>query len=430
MGHSPGIAAILTSSQGRAAVASADAGTVIRLTRQALGWNQHDLASRSGYSQPTISRIERGVSRAARDTAVLTDLAEALGVPPAALGVTSGPDQPPILDDVDRRRFLGGTVALAVTSLLPQGIATPDRIDPTATAQCWTALRRLFELEHHHGGSAVYPLAEGLARRLEDALRRGSYTPAVGRELQGVTAATMEHVGSLAYDAGWPQQARYWWLETCHLADLAGIPEARVSALAAMALQASNDPARSHEAVDLAQAARTAAREQAPPTLLSLLAAREALGHARAGDSAAAATSIRHARRWLDQGRRGDEPFWLDFWGPADLASHETRAALATGNGKSAEQAARAALATADATAFPRNYAGYTVRLGSVLTRLGHLDEAIAVTSDAVQRADAVRGSGRLVSNLKHTVELLGEHNYPPAKLFATAARRLLPALA
>lgn len=140
MADASAIAAALVSPRCRAAVASGDAGTAVRLIRQAVGWNHHDLASRSGYSQATISRLERGASRAARDTAVLTDLAQALGVPPAVLGVASGQDQRPILDDVERRDLLGGTVALAVTALLPQGVATPGRIDADTTAQCWTAL--------------------------------------------------------------------------------------------------------------------------------------------------------------------------------------------------------------------------------------------------------------------------------------------------
>ena len=35
-------------------------GTVIRLVRQKRGWRQQDLSERSGVSQSTISRIERG----------------------------------------------------------------------------------------------------------------------------------------------------------------------------------------------------------------------------------------------------------------------------------------------------------------------------------------------------------------------------------
>lgn len=66
------------------------------------------------------------------------------------------------------------------------------------------------------------------------------------------------------------------------------------------------------------------------------------------------------------------------------------------------------------------------MRLGTVLTRLGQLDEAIRVTRTAIQGVHAVRGSGRIVTDLRRTVDLLGKQNYPPAKNFATAARRLI----
>lgn len=428
MDHSRVVAAALLSPQGRAAVAAGETGTLIRLMRQALGWNQHDLADRSGYSQATISRLERGVSRAAQDTVILTDVAQALGVPPAALGVIGQSDQPPILDDVERRDFLGGAAGLAVTVLLPRNVATPGRIDAAQATQCWTALHRLFELDDHQGGAAVYQVAEGMARRLQDALRQGSYVPSVGRELQSVTAATMEHAGWLAYDAGWHQKARHWWLETCHLADLADLPDAHVTALASMALQASNTKGGGRETVDLAHAARSAAGDRATPILLSLLAAREAVGHAQAGDRKAAGSAIGQARQWLDHGRRGDEPFWLDFWGPADLSAHEMMVALPTGQGKLAETAARTALSSVDTEVFSRNHTSYASHLGLVLIRRGQLDEAIAVTSDAVQQVDSVRGSARIVARLNRTVDLLGQQDYPPAKMFATAARRLLPA--
>ncbi|MGQ0776878.1 MAG: helix-turn-helix domain-containing protein [Pseudonocardiales bacterium] len=425
MDHSRLVAALLASPQGCAALAAGHTGMVVRLIRQALGWTQEDLAVRSGYSQSTISRIECGKTRSARDIDVLADLAQLLGVPPAVFGLA--PDQRCTLDPVNRRDVLGGAVALAVSALLPRGVATAGRIDMAQVEQCWTALNRLFELDAHHGGGPVYELAAGMAQRLQDALSRGSYPPSVGEELHSVTAATMEHAAWLAYDAGWQQRARQGWLETCHHADLADAPGNKVSALATMALQAGKQPGNGPEVVALAQAARTAGKDQATPTLLSLLAAREAVGHALSGDRAAAVSSVAEARRWLDHGRGGDEPFWLDFWGPADLACHETRVGLITRDGRSAETAARAALAGVDAEAFPRNHTLYTVGLGSVLTRLGQFDEAIAVLGDAVQRVDGVRGSGRTIVTLHNAVDLLGQQKYPPARTFAAAACCLLP---
>lgn len=424
------LTALLLSPQGRAALTGGMPGEVVKQVRLTLRWTQQELAARSGWSQSTISRIEDDKTRSARDIDVLADLARALGIPRAALYQAGEGDRGRTLDGMDRRDVLGRTLALAVAALLPQGVATAGRIDAAQVTQCWTALHRLFELDDQHGGTEVYQMAAAMARRLQEALQRGSYQSEVGRELQAVTAATTEHAAWLAYDGGWAQQARQWWLETCHLADLSGVPDSRVTALASMAQQAGDDPHRGSETVDLAQAARAAGGNQASPTLLSLLAARAAVGHAGTGDRAAATSSIAQARTWLDQGRRGDEPFWLDFWGPADLAWNETRVALAFGQGKLAVGAARAALAANDAEAYPRNQTLYTVGLGSVLTRVGQFDEAIAVTSDTVHRMDAMHGCGRAATHLHHTIDLLGRQNYPPETSFTAAARRLLPASA
>ncbi len=426
--HDSVVARALLSPSGRAAVAAGDPGQVIKLARGALGWKQSDLAKRSGYSQPTISRLERGVGRAVRDTAVLTDLAGTLGLPPETLGVVRTDSPASSLDNVDRREFLGGALALAAAAMLPQPVATPGRISAADVEHCWTSLRRLFELDNRQGGGTVYEMAARMARHLQDAVRQGSYTESVGHDLSKVASATMEHAGWLAFDAGRQDDARRWWLETCHLTEIAGIPDARVTALASMSLQASSCAGRGREAADLARAARAAAGDRATPTLLSVLAAREAVGLAQARDSVGASAAVAEARRWLDLGRDGSEPVWLNFWNAADLACHETRVMLALGRARPAEVAARSALASADVELFPRNHAIYTARLASVLTHLGQLDEAIAVTSSAVENAELLRSSRRISADLQRTVDHLGRQSYAPARDFAAAAHRLLAA--
>ncbi|MGH3903854.1 MAG: helix-turn-helix domain-containing protein [Pseudonocardiaceae bacterium] len=427
MEHLSALTAILVSPQGRAVLSAGEPGRVVRLFRVARGWTQQELANRAGWSQSTLSRIEEGKTRAAHDMDVLAALAQALDIPRAALGLATASDQSRTLDDMDRREALGGAVALAVTALLPHGVATASRITDADVTQCWTAVRRLHELDATQGGGPVFQMATGMARRLQDALRGGSYSPSVGRDLQRVTAVTAEQAGWLAYDAGWEQQARHWWLETHHIADLTDVPEARVRALASMALQVGQRPGGGPEAVELAQAATAVAKDDGTPRLLSLLAAREAIGHAQADDSSAAMSAIARARHWLDQGEQSEDPFWLGFYGPTDLAAHETTAALLIRNGRLAETSARAALADVDATSFPRNHVLRTVRLGSVLTQIGQLDEAINITSRAIHGAHTIRGSGRTLTDLRTTINLLGRQNYPPAKSFATAAHRLLP---
>ncbi|MGH3623999.1 MAG: hypothetical protein ACRDQ5_19785 [Sciscionella sp.] len=160
-----------------------------------------------------------------------------------------------------------------------------------------------------------------MTKRLRTALQRGTVAPSAEHELQRVTAATTYQTGWLAYDAGQQDAARHWWLEACHLANLTEIPEAHVAALATMALQASDGPARGREVVELAQRARTVAHTgNATPTVLSVLAAREAVGHAMSGDRGAATSAMSEARRQLDHGRSADDPLWVGFWTPADLA--------------------------------------------------------------------------------------------------------------
>ncbi|MGH3621660.1 MAG: helix-turn-helix domain-containing protein, partial [Sciscionella sp.] len=104
--YSPAAIGVLLSPPGRVAVAAGRIGEVVRLARRAHGWKQDDLARCAGYSQATVSRLEREEGRAARDTAVLTDIAGALGIPSSALGVVDNATRTPTLEDMERRNFL------------------------------------------------------------------------------------------------------------------------------------------------------------------------------------------------------------------------------------------------------------------------------------------------------------------------------------
>lgn len=74
--------------------------------------------------------------------------------------------------------MFGGVLALAVTVLLPQGVAAAGRIDMAQVEQCWVALNRLVELDDHPGGGGVvYELAARMAQRMRDASVRGALYP-------------------------------------------------------------------------------------------------------------------------------------------------------------------------------------------------------------------------------------------------------------
>lgn len=419
----------LTSTRGRTAVASGSHGTVIRLVRQALGLHQSHVASRSGYSQATVSRVEQNQLR---DPVVLQDLADALSIP---RGIFDGrPDSDglgaPNLEDMERREMLKAALAVASAAMLPVAVSDPSpgrKIGLAVVNECWTALDRLQNLEASQGGGVVYELTAGMATRLRATLAGASYTATVGRKLRQVTAATMIRAGWQAYDARQRETARRWWLETLHLSDLGdGVEQWRMSALASLSREAADSADRGHDVIGLAQSA--AKITGASPAVLSLLAAREAMGHAALGDDAASAAALTRAQRLLDRGRAGDEPQWLRFWGPGDLAIHEMHAARMAGRMPAAERAAHEALASADPVGAARNHTLYAAYLGNSLARIGKYEEAVAVSRE-VLTSTARRGSQRVTAELRATARLLAGATYVPARDFAaTIDRLLLPA--
>lgn len=429
MDVSPQVLAALTSQQGHAAVSAGDTGAVLRLVRRNSGVHQSEVAERSGYSQPTISRAERGQIT---DPVVLTDIADVLGIPHDALGLSGTVDTAaPRLDDVERREMLKGILAVASAALLPAQIVDAaaggnKRIGNADVQQCIDALRRLYELDYASGGRPVYELTASMASRLRDTVGRAAYGPAVGRKLRGVAAATCENAGWQAYDAGDFGAAHRWWLETLHLANLgSGADDARVIALTSMSLEASERTRRGHEAVDLARAAQKAAGPSSTPALRSLLAAREGVGHAVSGSQRASAESFRTARQWLDRMRDpDDEPEWLAFWGPADLSWHEMTAARAAGKPSTAATAANTAISHADPETMPRNHAIYTASLGHTLAQAGRFDEAIAVSRDVLANP-ATKGSSRPVAELRATARVLSQSPYPQARSFGATVAKL-----
>jgi len=424
----PQVLNALTSPRGRAAVASGNAGAILRVVRQELQLRQADIAARAGYSQATISRLEKGQIR---DLTVTGDVADALGVPCDVFrGLAGLAILGPRVEDVERRDMLKAALAVASAAMLPAAVADADRgkrIGASAVNECWRALERLHGLEAQYGGAAVYELTVGMATRLQAAVGGATYTSAVGRKLRQVTAATMIQAGWQAYDARRRDVARHWWLETLHVADLGGgVDEYRVSALASLSRDATDGARQGRDAIELAQSA--ARIKGTSPRMLSLLAAREALGHAALGDRVSAASCLRRAQRSLDQSEGTDDPTWLKFWGPSDLAIHEMHAARLAGDSTAAERAARDAVDGADLVAMPRNHAIYAAHLGSSLAQVGKYDEAIAVSRDVLGN-NVKNGSYRVRAELRETARLLGAAPYAAGREFAVAVERLVPAV-
>lgn len=415
--------AALNSGDGYAALMAGDLGRIIRLARQALGLDQTELGRLSNASQTVVSRAERGMTT---DSVVLTSLCKTLGL----LTYQPGEHDPAYSEDMRRRDLLRNVAAAVAAGMLPSQITEPahaGRIGTSEIEDCWAALRRLQAMEDRQGGGTVYQLTAGIAEHLQRAVGGASYDSSTGHRLREVTAIAAVRAGWQAFDSSCRDSARRWWLEARSLADLGGgADEARVMALAAMAVPA-REAGRGHEAIGLARAARHAAGLAAHPKLISLLAAREAIGHAKVGDTAASVQCMSEARRLLDQGADGNAPAWLSFWGQGDLAVHEMHCAREARHIAATERAAREAVQASNPLSGLRNHSIYSAYLGNVLALRGQLDESISVTK-YVLSTGAITGSQRVAAEVRKTASVLAQRDYRPALELVAQVERLVPA--
>lgn len=97
----------------------------IAAARRERGWTQQQLADMCGYSQSTISRLERG-RQSARDVDVLALIAERLGISPTDVGLAenTAPNTA-----VNRRHFLG-TAAVIGLGAAPAANAPRRPVNP------------------------------------------------------------------------------------------------------------------------------------------------------------------------------------------------------------------------------------------------------------------------------------------------------------
>ncbi|MGW2395391.1 helix-turn-helix domain-containing protein [Kitasatospora sp. NPDC001664] len=102
-----------------AAIDARQIGSVIRRARVIAARSQHDVASKLGYHQSKLSRLEKGVGT--NDVRILRAVAAELDIPLESLGLTASPSSTDLrTDDMQRRGFLAASVAaLAVPAARP-----------------------------------------------------------------------------------------------------------------------------------------------------------------------------------------------------------------------------------------------------------------------------------------------------------------------
>jgi transcriptional regulator with XRE-family HTH domain len=386
----------------REAFARLDLGAVVAILRAAMGLSQIDFANlmSDGWSQTTVSDIERRKRGTLYDIRELLRFADTLDMPREALLPLVFGDANATLEknaipepagdiDVNRRSFTTLAAGLAAGATLPP-IQIPNRIGDTHVRYLWAGLDRLRSREQVNGGGAIIGEAVRLFARARAMLDESDYSERVGRELLAVAAEIGNAAGWAAFDQEEHALARQLYSAAALLADSADSPEVAVHLYTNLAQQSAelavlgrSRRGRVREALMFAGRAAQAARHEPSPKLHALIALRQARAYAELGDERGFRAAITTARRDLDRGPHPTDPQWTSYVSGFEIVGYEAigyEALACVRNERNGRVAAmyREVLDDPDPARSPLDHANYRSRLARALAEEGDSTEAIA----------------------------------------------------
>ncbi|MEU8886772.1 hypothetical protein [Streptomyces sp. NPDC048442] len=333
--------------------------------------------------------------------------------------------------DVLRRAFMtsGSTTVAAAATLGSLGTAfasTPDGPGPVGrgagafsgrpgaseAAAVEEAVRKIRLLDDRHGADALYQHAGKPLRTAYALLDAGTVRRRVSDRLHSAAGELALSVGWLAHDSGRFEEARSHYAEALATARVAGDGGLEAHAFCNTAFLA-RDAGRPREALRAAQAGQRAAAGLGSMRLLSLLTLREAAGWAALGDRTGCVEALVRAKSLFQCGPSANDPEWMTFFGPAELAGLEAQCWSALGDWQRAAQYAHRA-ATLQDPHFARNLALYSAELADDLARAGVPDEAAAVGQKVLDLLEQVQSS-RVRALLAGTIRTLLPHRRSPS---------------
>ncbi|NED10379.1 regulator, partial [Streptomyces sp. SID9124] len=258
------------------------------------------------------------------------------------------------------------------------------------------ALRSVAELfrtlDHAYGGGHA---RQALVRYLEhetEPMLRGTYGEATGRRLFAAAADLTRLAGWTSYDIAAHGLAQRYFVQALRLSQAAGDRAYGSYVLITMSRQAVY-LAHGREAVQLARVAQQGIGSAAPQTVMALLHAVEARGHAVLGDAKACTASLARAERALEAARPGDEvPHWARHFDEAQLADEFGHCHRDLQQYRPAAQYAERALQLR-APAYARSRLFCRVVLASARLGLGELEQACRLGAEAAQQAAEMRSA-------------------------------------
>ena len=378
------------------------------------------IAELTGFSQAHVSRLMAGQAQC-YDIRAIRTMIDGLGAPRifAGLAPRSATDAANLpLNPTEevaptlRRTILATSLALPVVAMLGTK-TTPRRVTYGHAVRIRSLLPELYRLDDQTGGAAVSDVAQWCLREVDSLLNASDHDEAAGRELQLAFGELAEMAGWLDFDAGRTKAAQYHFGEALRAAKLADNLNLEVLVLASMIMLARHR-GRPREAVQLAQLAQRRATGWGTPRLHSLLAAREAVGWAQAGDSASAQSAMHRALRAFEPDTNEDDPTWLAFFTVAELTALQASVSSYLGKPSRAAAQLRTSLDTLGPD-FTRNRALYVGRLA--LAHLADGDERLACdVLDADLPLFSTVRSGRAMAHLGESLAAVSKSRAPYAR--------------
>ena len=412
----------------RAALGAWDWATVLTLIADECGVSQLQLAELTGFSQPHVSRLMKGQAQC-YDIRAINRMIDGLGAPRALAGLASSNGdrgdtvQARPTNEVSptrRRSILASSIAIPLAAVLGDG---PHAVVSHARAvEIRALLPNLYTLDDQAGSATIGDIAESCMHTVDALLNHADYGEAAGRELQLAYGELAEMTGWLDVDAGRLTIAGYHLSEALRTAQIAESLELEVLVLASMTML-SRQRRRPRDAIQLARLAQRRAGGWGTPRLLSLLALREAVGWAQAGDATAANNAMARAQHLFDPVPRDDDPAWISYFTESELSSMRAAMHMYLGGTQRAIVDLRAGLERLPKQ-YARNRALYSTRLA--LAHLADGDEKEAcetVKSTLPLFADV--NSGRATAHLTECLSALGRSRTSCAREVVAQARSL-----
>lgn len=277
---------------------------------------------------------------------------------------------------VKRRTFVADAGALIAATLMPA--ASGMRVGTAELGHLRQRLAGLYRTDHTKGSVPAGAQADRIEADITGALRKASYTSAVGRELQTMLAELHGHRAWYGYDGGRIAEGRTACMEALAAAQLVDNPLLQISVLETLVLLAIKAERTWEAASAVENAYRLATRAQAGATVHLVIALRGANVAIHSGDLPGARRALSRAVQFQGRTDRDEDvPDWARFVGPFEVDYATADMYMRANQPARAVPFLRAAV-SGIGSGLARNSASYRIRFADALLAAGEIEEACA----------------------------------------------------